>query len=106
MGLPQLEAFLLRLMNDGEWCRRLLDAPEVILETETELNPAERWAVLEALLDTDDEQGHDFLAMLRTRLAAIGTQIGRPPPDLERVFAVPRGAAGSGQRGTGSGERG
>lgn len=91
-----MEAFLLRLMNDGAWCRRFLDAPEAMLETETELTQPERWAVLEALLDSDDAGGLDFLAILRTRLALIGLQIGRPPAELERVFAAPRKVAGSG----------
>lgn len=88
MGLPQIEAFLRRVMTDAEYCTRFLAAPEAAL-AETELDSAERWAVLESLHDGDDT-GHEFLALLRTRLAVVGVQIGRPPPDLPRVFAAPR----------------
>ena len=92
MPFEQVEAFLRRVMTDEGFCRRFLDTPEEAL-AETELDTAERWAVLESLRE-DDDTGHEFLELLRTRLAIIGVHIGRPPPDLLRVFAVPRSSRG------------
>ena len=89
MPLPQIERFLRRVMTDAEYCRRFLADPETAL-AETELDGAERWAVQESLRE-GDETGHEFLALLRTRLAIVGMQIGRPPPDLPRVFATAQG---------------
>lgn len=88
MPFAQVERFLRRVMTDEAFCRRFLDAPEETL-AETDLDTAERWAVLEALRD-GDETGHEFLDLLRTRLAIIGVRIGRPPTDLPRIFAVRR----------------
>jgi hypothetical protein len=85
MGIAQVETFLRRVMTDPDYCDRFLADPETALR-ETELDTAERWAVLESLRD-GDESGHEFLALLRTRLAIIGVRIGQPPPDLPRVFA-------------------
>jgi hypothetical protein len=84
----QIEAFLTKVMTDEVFCRRFLDDPEETLE-ETDLDTGERWAVLESLREGDDT-GHEFLELLRTRLAIIGVRIGRPPEDLPRVFAAPR----------------
>ncbi|MER3420025.1 MAG: hypothetical protein C4290_05655 [Chloroflexota bacterium] len=70
MGVVEIEAFLRRLMTDEAWRRRLLDEPEAVLR-ESGLNAAERWAVLEALWDSD-EVCRDFLPLLRTRLALVG----------------------------------
>ena len=81
--------FLRRVMTDEVYCARFLLAPESAL-ADTELDSSERWAVIEALQD-DDDTGHEFLALLRTRLALVGVPIGRPPSDLPRVFAVQRG---------------
>lgn len=88
MGLAQIEAFLRRVMTDAEYCGRFLAGPEAAL-AETELDSAEQWAVLESLRE-GDETGHEFLALLRTRLAIVGVRIGRPPADLPRVFAAQR----------------
>ena len=88
MGIAQIEAFLRRVMGDAAYCRRFLDQPEAAL-AETELDTGERWAVLESLRE-GDETGHEFLALLRTRLAIVGVRIGEPPADLPHVFAVPR----------------
>jgi hypothetical protein len=82
----QIEAFLTKVMTDEAFCRRFLDDPEETLE-ETDLDAGERWAVLESLREGDDT-GHEFLELLRTRLAIIGVRIGRPPDDLPRVFAA------------------
>jgi hypothetical protein len=84
----QVEAFLRRVMTDGAFCSGFLERPEEALAA-TDLDTAERWAVLESLLEGDDT-GHEFLELLRTRLAIIGVQIGRPPADLARVFAAHR----------------
>jgi hypothetical protein len=88
MPFAQVEVFLRRVMTDQAFCRRFLDEPEATLE-ETDLDTAERWAVLESLRE-GDESGHEFLDLLRTRLAIIGVRIGRPPADLPRVFAAER----------------
>ena len=87
MPLPEIEAFLRRVMTEPAYCARFLAEPEAALD-ETALDSAERWAVLESLREGDDT-GHEFLALLRTRLALVGVRIGSPPPDLPRVFAVP-----------------
>lgn len=91
MPIDQIEAFLRRVMTDSVFCRRFLTAPEAALE-ETDLDAGERWAVLESLRE-GDETGHEFVALLRTRLAIVGVSIGVPPPDLPRIFAVTRGEA-------------
>lgn len=88
MPFEQIEAFLRRVMTDEPFCRRFLDDPEETL-IQTDLDAGERWAVLEALRE-DDDTGHEFLDLLRTRLAIIGVHIGKPPPDLPRVFAASR----------------
>lgn len=88
MPLPEIEAFLRRVMTDAEYCGRFLAAPQEAL-TETDLDSAERWAVLESLRE-GDETGHEFLALLRTRLALVGVRIGQPPPDLPYIFATSR----------------
>jgi hypothetical protein len=93
----QVEAFLRRVMTDEAFCRRFLDDPEETV-AETDLNTAERWAVLESVRE-GDETGHEFLELLRTRLAIIGVQIGRPPADLPRVFATSRPGEGGRARG-------
>lgn len=80
MGITEIEAFLRRLMTDEGWRQRLLADPHAVL-TETGLTATERWAVLEALWDSD-ERGRDFLSLLRTRLALIGVPIGRWPTEL------------------------
>ena len=85
MGIAQIEAFLRRVMTDPEYSARFRAAPEEAL-TETELDSGERWAVLESLREGDDT-GHEFLSLLRTRLAIVGVRIGEPPADLPRVFA-------------------
>ncbi len=89
MGIGQIEAFLRRVMTEEAYCRRFLAEPEAALE-ETELDTAERWAVLESLREGDDT-GREFLELLRTRLALVGVHIGPPPPELTRVFATARG---------------
>jgi hypothetical protein len=88
LSIDRIEAFLLRVMTDEDYCRRFLDEPEAALG-ETHLDSAERWAVLESLRE-GDETGHEFLALLRTRLAVVGVRIGQPPADLEYVFATAR----------------
>jgi hypothetical protein len=80
MGIAEIGAFLHRLMTDKGWRQRLLDDPETAMR-EMGLNAAERWAVLEALWDSD-ERGHDFLPLLRTRLALVGVLVDRLPADL------------------------
>lgn len=86
MPLPDVEAFLRRIMTDAAYCRRFLDDPEAAVD-ESELSTDERWAVLEAIGD-GPESGVEFLDLLRTRLAVIGIHIGRPPASLTRVFAT------------------
>jgi hypothetical protein len=94
MPLEQIEAFLRRVMTDRQYCARFLREPEVVL-ADTDLDSPERWAVREALQD-DDDTGHEFLALLRTRLALVGVPIGHPPADLPHVFAVRRSELGGG----------
>ena len=91
MGIAEIEAFLRRLMTDEGWRRHLLDDPETAMR-EMGLNAAERWAVLEALWDSD-EHGRDFLPLLRTRLALVGVPVGRLPTDLLPPSAGQRDSA-------------
>lgn len=86
MAIAQIEGFLRLVMTDAAYCRRFLDDPAAVLE-QTELDSGERWAVLESLSE-GDHTGQEFLALLRTRLAAVGVLIGRPPAHLTQVFAT------------------
>ena len=90
MALPQIEAFVRRLMTDPEWTARFRTDPETAL-ADTDLDAAERWAAIESLRDGDDD-GTEFLGLFRTRLALVGIEIGAPPPGL-RVFAPAPGEA-------------
>jgi|GEM_PF-3567394 hypothetical protein len=80
MGIAEIEMFLRRLITDEDWRRRLLANPHAVL-AEAGLTAAERWAVLEALWDSD-ERGRDFLLLLRTRLALVGVPVGQLPAEL------------------------
>ncbi len=86
MPFEQIASFLTRISTDEGYCRGFLDAPEETVN-QTDMEPAERWAVVESLLDADSER--DFCNLLRTRLAVIGIAIGTPPRGVERIFAVP-----------------
>ncbi len=88
MGLAEVERFLQRLMNDEPFCRSFLADPRAVV-LGSGLDDGERWAFVEALLDSDGT-GPDFLDLLRTRLANVGTPIGRPPARLTDVFATER----------------
>ncbi len=91
MGIAEIEALLRRLVGDADWRRRLLADPEAVLR-EAGLDVAERWAVLEALRDSD-ERGRDFLPLLRTRLALVGVPVGQLPEDLLPPFTGTTGRA-------------
>lgn len=84
MALPQIEAFLRRLMTDPRWTSRFRADPETAL-ADTDLDASERWAAIESLRD-GDEDGTEFLGLFRTRLALVGVEIGTPPRGL-RIFA-------------------
>lgn len=80
MPLPELEAFLRRLMEDRDYCRRFLTAPDEAVK-DSQMNSAEQWAAIEARYEGGDSDA-EFLHVLRTRMALIGVEMGLPPAGL------------------------
>lgn len=75
MSVAGLDTLIRRLRAEPAWEARLLADPEEALAG-ADLDPAERWAVLEAA----GEAGGDaaaFASLLRTRLAVVGVRL--PP---------------------------